>query len=199
MNLITTLASGLPLRQGGQVMKKLVLVTLSIMIVLCLTVVSFADQETNVILIDLQSDDRAKVSYGDETYIMDYMLIHDRLLVGRTQYSDLLYLLHKASDMSGQKYDLEIKHHAGLVFKCYDIIITAYDVNGNINKTLEFDSTTTATMDSVVIAGYGYSVGETPYYLDNHDEYVYYLPLRYVFEQLGFKVEYENDTVRITY
>ena len=109
---------------------------------------------------------------GDEICNIDYMLIHDHLLVGRSQYSDLLYLLHKASKMSGQNYDLELKHHADSVLKCYDIIITAYDSNGNISKTLVFDSTTKATGNSVMI-GNGYSVGDPPYYLDNHGEYVY--------------------------
>lgn len=179
-------------------MKRLALVTLSIMIILCFTGVSFADMESDKIIIDLQSDGSAKVSYGYEICSVDYMLINDRLLVGRSQHSDLLYLLHKASKMSGHIYDLELKHHADSVFKCYDIIITAYDSNGNISKTLVFDSTTKATVNSVMI-GNSYSVGDPPYYLDNNGNYVYYLPLRYIFEQLGFLVEYENRAVIITY
>ena len=173
-------------------MRKMLLITFSIIMILCFSITSFADQDAEGIKIKLQKDGSAEVIDGDKPYSIDYIRIDDRILAGRGHYDDLLYLLSRASDISGQKYNLVIKHHTGFTFKSYDVVITASDGAGNIRKTLEFDSTTKDIGDGLAIIGTGYSEGQPPYYLDNNGEYVYFLPLRYIFEQLGFSVNYEK-------
>lgn len=162
----------------------------------------------------LNNDGTAKFYYDEETFDIKYRRYNNHILVGNGQKQDLLKILNLASNLSGKKYDIILRNssYAESTNKTpsYKVIIVEYEGEKGdygldylftsdkfkINNLLEFENGGGRTN------GYPYMFdGNTdgmPHTLLINGQYKYYLPLRYIFEQLGFTVEYDNETVLIT-
>lgn len=194
-------------------MKKSILKILSLITMLCLctSIFSFADTVPESIKIELEKNGKAQVFYKAQSLDISYQIYNNRMLVGNGQYQDLLKLLVVAGDISHQKYDLTLRNRALSNSIDYNVIITAYQGQAgnygivplynssqfNIIKIIEFDGLCGCRVD-----GYPFSFDArrdgVPHLLFIDGNYQYSLPLRYIFEELGFTVEYENNTVTIS-
>ncbi|WP_312648609.1 hypothetical protein [Aminipila sp.] len=162
----------------------------------------------------LNNEGTAKFSYGGETFDIKYMRYNNHILIGNGQDQDLLKILNLATNLSGKKYDLILRNpsYAGSIDETprYRVIIVEYEGKDGdygldylftsdkfkISNLLEFENGGGRTN------GYPYMFDDStdgmPHTLLINGQYQYYLPLRYIFEQLGFTVEYENNTVTIS-
>ncbi|MDF2857442.1 MAG: hypothetical protein K0Q87_3293 [Neobacillus sp.] len=214
MNLITKLVIESPLKQGGQVMRKRVLKSWILIAILCLSTstASFAGNEVESIKINLENNGSAKVSYDNQSFDISYQIYNDKMLVGNNTDQGFLKLLNVCSRMSGKKYNLDLSHWIGRDSLDYEVIVTelqreraqygkasSYSPNSFIViKKMEFFSDGAARVDGRVFS-FDDSQDAMPHVLLIDGEYRYLLPIRYVLEQLGFNLKYENKTVMITY
>lgn len=194
-------------------MKKNILITLSLIAILCFStsIFSFADTAPENIKIDLGKSGNAKVFYKNQSFDISYQIYNNRILVGNGNNQDLLKLLNVASDISNQKYDLTLRNRILSDSFDYDVVITSYQgVKENygisplyssslfdITKIMEFYSDGAARVDGRPFSFDG-SKDAMPHLLFIDGNYQYSLPLKYIFVKLGFTVEYENNTVTIT-
>lgn len=189
-------------------------------IAMSFTTLSFADTDQNI-KIQLQHNGSAKVTYAKNSFDISYLRYNDQILIGKAESQDLIKLLHLASDLSGQKIDLALRHRAwtdtieNTKLPSYDVILVGYmgpvgrygitqfytSSKFNVTKVLEFYSGG-VRQDGMPYDFFGTEYA-TPHVLFNNGEYEYYLPLRYIFEQLGFSVVYANnsgaETIQISY
>jgi|LSQX01.3.fsa_nt_gb hypothetical protein len=205
-------------------MKKLFLVVLAISLVISLQAVCYADfggeveQETaviNSITIQLNDNEVATVKAGNESFEIAYKIDCDGVLMGNGDNNGVLLLLNLASEITSDQYDLYTRNRTSTNSKkvfgqydteFYDVIITAYKVpqlghysfNSEqmmVYKTLEYYP------GSMRNDGYCFGTFGTmpaPHLHNESGKYVYFLPLRYTFEELGFKVAYDGATKIIT-
>lgn len=164
------------------------------------------------IKIKLNNDETAKLYYGEETFDIKYMRYNNHILVGNGQDQDLLKLLIVARELSKQSYDLTLKNRILKDYSFdYDVIITEYQgpvqkcgiatlYNSSrfkITKLMEFYPGGVRTDGCPYM--FNSSKDGMPHLLFIDENYQYYLPLRYIFEELGFTVDYEDNTVTISY
>lgn len=203
-------------------MKKLFLVVLAISLVISLQAVCYAagggkleTEVINSITIQLKDKEVATVKAGNESFEIAYKTHCDGVLMGNGDNNGVLLLLNLASEITSDHYDLYTRNRTSTsskkIFgqydtKTYDVIITAYRVpqlghyafnsdQMKVYKTLEYYP---GSMRNDGYAFGTYGTMPAPHLFNESGKYVYFLPLRYTFEQLGFKVAYDGATKSIT-
>ena len=162
----------------------------------------------------LNNDGTASFYYGEETFDIKYMRYNNHILIGNGQDQDLLKILNLATNLSGKKYDLILRNPSYDVSAdetpSYRVILVEYTgAIGNYGLDYLFTSDKFKISNLLEFENGGGRTNGYPYMFDNstdgmphtlliNGQYQYYLPLRYIFEKLGFTVEYEYNTVSIS-
>jgi len=187
-------------------MKKVVLFMAIASLFLAISVTDFSMAETRQpsIEITLKNDDTANVSYGSENFDIKYMRYNNHILVGSGKNEDLLRILNIASGMSQENYDIVLTKQAW-DSSDYNVLLTAYDKDFKTPAIVNIDKSQIKTSMEFFTGGcrtngYAFSFDDKsdgmPHLLG---DYQYYLPLRYVFENLGYMVSYQNEKISITH
>lgn len=198
-------------------MKKIISITLlTIILITSFSFLTFAEENTNtteenyiVIKLTEESDEDGikkaivKSNILDDNYAINYRLDNDGVVVGRKESNDLIFLLGIASEISGEKYELHIRNYGMhnnnhyksdaskiLGYHTYEIILKSYK-DDVLQKNIEFFTSGIKNGDKLFGT---YNSLPHIYLLPNYE---YYLPLRYIFEELDFNVHWDNENKAI--
>lgn len=178
--------------------KRLSVILVVLLIFTVFSSIAFANNDKDTeekIVIVLNEDNQAIVLNGNEYFEIDYKMHNEGVLVGNGENNGVLALLKFASKITGNKYELSIKNKiSSSIFNYigeYDVAITEYKNKTELSN-MEFYPATIRRTDGSVFGTYDDI--PAPHLLnDDEGNPKYYLPLRFMFEELGFEVEYINE------
>lgn len=195
-------------------MKKTLSIILAVLILLVSSTATYAAdvKPENKITISLNTEDTATINYMDLEFSMKYKIYKGRLLLGNegSEYNSMMTLLDVVSKIKeNSRYDLSIKYSTqysptwGIqTVHSYVVVISEYK-DDCLKTSLGFDVARAAEWTEE--SGYScfdiygeenFPVG-MPHLLSYDGNAVYYLPARYIFEKLGFKVNYIDQEKKV--